>query len=131
MRSLAARALEDEQMDAAELDPATYAAILTDLAKVNRLTMTARPTLGFLERALGRATTFRLLDVGFGDGDMLRAIARWADARDIRADLTGIDLNPKSAAVATLRAGRWCRACSHRSSSSSSSPAWRSSCASC
>jgi 2-polyprenyl-3-methyl-5-hydroxy-6-metoxy-1,4-benzoquinol methylase len=100
MRSLAARALEDEQMDAAELDPATYAAILTDLAHINRLTMSARPTLAFLRRAMGDAKAFRLLDVGFGDGDMLRSIARWADKRSIDATLVGIDLNPKSEVVA-------------------------------
>ena len=100
MPSLAARALDDEQMDAGELDPATYAAILTDLAKVNRLTLSARPTLAFLKRAIGDAKRFRLLDVGYGDGDMLRTIARWAAKRGIAAELVGIDLNPKSAAVA-------------------------------
>jgi 2-polyprenyl-3-methyl-5-hydroxy-6-metoxy-1,4-benzoquinol methylase len=41
-----------------------------------------------------------LLDVGFGDGDMLRRIARWADRRGIAAELTGIDLNPRSVAAA-------------------------------
>ena len=41
-------------------------------------------------------TRFRLLDVGFGDGDMLRRIARWAKKRGIAADLVGVDLNPRS-----------------------------------
>ncbi len=100
MRSLATRALEDEQMDAPDLDPALYAAILSDLAKVNRWTLAARPTLDFLARALGARRAFRLLDVGFGDGDMLRAIARWAHRRGIAADLVGVDLNPRSAGIA-------------------------------
>jgi SAM-dependent methyltransferase len=100
MRSLAHPACEDEQMDAADLDAATYAQVLTDLASVNRWTMATRPTIGFLARALGSRKHFTLLDVGFGDGDMLRAIARWAERRSIEATLLGVDLNPNSAAVA-------------------------------
>lgn len=98
--SLAVRSTAAEQMDAADLDPADYARVLADLARVNRLTLAARPTLGFLARAVGGATRFRLLDVGFGDGDMLRGISRWAARRGIAAELVGIDLNPRSEAVA-------------------------------
>ncbi len=100
MRSLAARALEDEQMDAADLDPAIYRRVVTELAQVNRVTLASWPTLAFVRRALGGARRFRLLEVGFGDGAMLRTIARWADQRGLAAELVGIDLNPKSAAVA-------------------------------
>lgn len=100
MTSLATRATTPEQMDAADLDPAVYARVLGDLARVNRVTLAARPTLGFLARALGERTSFRLLDVGFGDGDMLRGIARWAARRGVDAELTGIDLNPRSEAIA-------------------------------
>src|SRR5215207_7034494 len=103
MRSLAHLAQEEEQMDAADLDPATYGKVLTDLASVNRWTMATRPTIGFLARALGERRSFTLLDVGFGDGDMLRVIARWAERRGISAKPTGIDLNPKSAFVAEAK----------------------------
>jgi 2-polyprenyl-3-methyl-5-hydroxy-6-metoxy-1,4-benzoquinol methylase len=41
-----------------------------------------------------------VLDVGYGQGDLLRAIARWADRRGLKADLSGIDLNPRSAIAA-------------------------------
>ena len=98
--TLAVRSTASEQMDDADLDPATYAAILTDLAQVNRLALAARPTLSFLNRAMGERKRFRLLDVGFGDGDMLRSIARWADRRGLVAELIGIDLNPRSESVA-------------------------------
>lgn len=87
-------------MDAPDLDPAVYAQVLHDLARVNRWTFTAWPALAFLQRALGGARRFRLLDVGFGDGDILRAIARWADRRGIVAELVGVDLNEKSLAAA-------------------------------
>jgi 2-polyprenyl-3-methyl-5-hydroxy-6-metoxy-1,4-benzoquinol methylase len=97
---LAQRLIADEMMDDPALDLATYSRVLNDLAKVNSVTMARRPTLDFLERALGDARSFRLLDVGFGDGDMLRAIARWAAKRSVKAELVGIDLNPRSEAVA-------------------------------
>jgi len=100
MSRLAQRTIAEEQMDAADLDPAVFDAVLTDLAGVNRLVMTVRPTLAFLKRALKGRTRFSLLDVGFGDGDMLRAIARWASKRGIAAELSGVDLNPKSVDVA-------------------------------
>ncbi len=116
---LAERAIAEELMDAEDLAPETYASVLHDLAQVNTLTLARRPTLRFLaqvQRRLGKqqldaARTagvkpriapvhLRILDVGFGDGDMLRAIARWAAKRHVTVDLVGIDLNPNSAPTA-------------------------------
>ena len=98
--SLAVRACCDEQMDDPALDPADYRRVLHDLARVNNWTLAARPTHAFLERATAGRSSFSLLDVGFGQGDMLRRIARWARRRGIRADLMGVDLNPRSEAAA-------------------------------
>jgi 2-polyprenyl-3-methyl-5-hydroxy-6-metoxy-1,4-benzoquinol methylase len=97
---LAERALADELMDDPALDAATYTRVLHDLAQVNTVTLARRPTLAFLQRAVGKRRSFRLLDVGFGDGDMLRAVARWAAKRAIEVELVGIDLNPRSVAAA-------------------------------
>jgi 2-polyprenyl-3-methyl-5-hydroxy-6-metoxy-1,4-benzoquinol methylase len=97
---LAVRSRREEQMDAADLDPAVYERVLHDLARVNRWTFTAQPVLAYLKRAVGDAKSFRLMDVGFGDGDVLRAIARWAKKRGIAADLVGVDLNEKSREIA-------------------------------
>ncbi|MBO0749791.1 MAG: methyltransferase domain-containing protein [Porphyrobacter sp.] len=97
---LAERLHAEELMDDPALDARTYHAVLHDLAKVNRTTFAYRPTLDFLARAVGSRKSFRLLDVGFGDGDMLRRIARWAKRRGIAAELTGVDLNPRSVAAA-------------------------------
>jgi 2-polyprenyl-3-methyl-5-hydroxy-6-metoxy-1,4-benzoquinol methylase len=97
--SLALRSTADELMDADDLDPATYAAVVGDLARVNTVTLARRPTLAFLRRAV-RDGRLRLLDVGFGDGDMLRSIARWAVRHDVTAELVGVDLNPRSAPAA-------------------------------
>lgn len=89
-----------ELMDDPALPPATYRAVLSDLASVNAVTLAHRPTLNFLHHALARRREFTLLDVGFGQGDMLRAIARWAGRRGVTARLTGVDLNPGSAPTA-------------------------------
>jgi 2-polyprenyl-3-methyl-5-hydroxy-6-metoxy-1,4-benzoquinol methylase len=100
MRSLAARTRDEEQMDDPALAPSDYAAVLGDLGRVNRWTFASRPTLAFLRRGTAGQRAFRLLDVGFGDGGMLRAIAIWAEKSGIEAELVGVDLNPKSAPAA-------------------------------
>jgi SAM-dependent methyltransferase len=95
--SLAVRATAEELMDADDLDPQVYAAVVGDLARVNAVTLAARPTLAFLNRvSLDGSRTLRLLDVGFGDGDMLRRIAGWTARRGIDAELVGVDLNSRS-----------------------------------
>lgn len=100
MTALATRALEEELMDAPDLAPEIYAMVLRDLAKVNRLTGAYRPTLSFLGRALERKRSVRILDVGFGAGDILRTVRQWCARRQIAAELVGIDLNSNSAAIA-------------------------------
>jgi 2-polyprenyl-3-methyl-5-hydroxy-6-metoxy-1,4-benzoquinol methylase len=105
---LEARAQQDELMDAEDLDAATYGAVLRDLAQVNTVTMARRPTLSFLDRVQARwakapsSSPLKILDVGYGDGDMLRKIARWAKEQSVAVTLVGIDLNPNSATTATV-----------------------------
>jgi 2-polyprenyl-3-methyl-5-hydroxy-6-metoxy-1,4-benzoquinol methylase len=98
--SLAQRRDATELMDADDLPAETYAAVVADLAKVNVVTLAARPTLAFLARRTTGGGRYRLLDVGFGDGDMLRRIEAWGMRRGIAFDLVGIDLNPRSEAAA-------------------------------
>ncbi|NTZ42975.1 methyltransferase domain-containing protein [Altererythrobacter sp. SALINAS58] len=105
---LAERLIAEELMDDPDLDPVTYQDVVHDLARVNRITLAYRPTLAFLERAIGSKRRFSLLDVGFGDGDMLRRISRWARKNGIEAKLVGVDLNPRSeqAARSVRHSGR-------------------------
>ncbi len=100
MRSLRHRVRDDEQMDDPSLDPKSYDEVLKGLGRVNAWTFAARPTLDFLKRGTRGLDRFSLLDVGSGEGGMLRVIARWAKRRGLAAELTGIDLNPKSETVA-------------------------------
>ena len=103
MRSFAARSPETEMMDGDDVTAADFAACLHDLAEVNTLTLARPPTLAWLADAtatMSPGDRFTLLDVGYGEGDMLRAIHRWATARGLVPTLIGIDLNPLSAPAA-------------------------------
>ncbi len=110
--SLRAPIEAEEEMDATELPPERYARVLADLSRINGLTMAPRPTLGFLDRVRARgvgARPWRILDVGFGAGDMLARIAHWGGRRGVALDLVGVDLNRKSEAVAAARLGERAR----------------------
>ena len=90
-------------MDTEPVSPADYAACLADLASVNTATLARLPTLAFLRRVtrgLPPGSTLRVLDVGYGEGDMLRRLHRWAARRRVGLSLAGIDLNPVSALAA-------------------------------
>lgn len=103
MIDLSRRLMLPEVMDDPALDPAVYRRCLADLARVNRVTMTHRATLAWLDRALRAwpaATPFTLLDLASGHGDKLRAIAALAARRGWRATLIGVDLNPRATAAA-------------------------------
>jgi SAM-dependent methyltransferase len=77
-------------------------ACLRDIARLNRWLFAWRPVLGWLESCalIGWERPVRLLDVGCGYGDGLRRIEKWALARGIAMELTGIDLNPDAVAIA-------------------------------
>jgi len=77
-------------------------ACLRDLARVNTWLMAYRPLLSWLDSLdLARlGEPVRILDVGSGYGDVLRRIERWARGRGIAVELTGIDLNRDSVAIA-------------------------------
>lgn len=89
-------------MDVEDVTPEDFAACLRDLALVNTLTAARPPTLAWIDR-LARAHPGRrltILDVGFGQGDMLRAIRALSRRRGFEAELIGVDLNPWSAEAA-------------------------------
>jgi 2-polyprenyl-3-methyl-5-hydroxy-6-metoxy-1,4-benzoquinol methylase len=97
---LSIRSRDPEWMETETVPAEDFARCLGDLAVVNRVTFAHRPTLAWLARAVGGATEFSVLDVGFGEGDMLRAIARWAARHGKRPTLSGVDLDPYSALAA-------------------------------
>jgi SAM-dependent methyltransferase len=77
-------------------------ACLRDLARVNRWLLGYRPVLTWLDslELPPLAEPLRILDVACGYGDGLRRIERWAAARGIAVELTGLDLNPDTTVIA-------------------------------
>lgn len=111
------RSTLSEWMDDEAVDYPTFRACLVDLAKANRWTLAHRPTLEFLAGLHRRGLwpkdrPLRLVDVGAGHGDLVRAVDRWAARRGLPVELVGVDLNPwaaRAAAEATApgRPIRW------------------------
>ncbi len=100
------RSAEPELMDTEATGFEEFRGCLVDLERVNRWTMTYRPMMAFLEMLARRGLLpsdrpLVVVDVGSGYGGMLRSIDRWAARREMAVDLTGVDLNPWSAAAAT------------------------------
>lgn len=104
--SLPLRSRETELMDREPADFASFSACLRDLERVNRASFGYRPTLSWLDGVVGERRRLSILDVGSGHGDLLRRIWRWAQARGVAVELTGVDINPlaaRSAREATPR----------------------------
>jgi 2-polyprenyl-3-methyl-5-hydroxy-6-metoxy-1,4-benzoquinol methylase len=92
-----------ELMDSADLDIFEYKTCLADLASVNRITLTHRCTLQFLQsatRSMAKGSKISVLDLAFGHGDLLRAIGKWGTQNGFEVSLAGVDLNPRSAIMA-------------------------------
>jgi SAM-dependent methyltransferase len=86
-------------------------ACLRDLARVNRWFLAYRPLLRWLDeiRSSAAAEPLHILDVGCGYGDALRRIERWARESKVAVQLTGLDLNPDSTAIAKEASGAYSR----------------------
>ncbi|HEY8669684.1 MAG TPA: methyltransferase domain-containing protein, partial [Terriglobales bacterium] len=77
---------------------------LRDLERINILTLAYRPTLLWLKRAVADLPAGRpisVLDVGSGGGGMLRRLGKWSRGKNLKLDLTGVDVNPWSTKSAT------------------------------
>jgi ubiquinone/menaquinone biosynthesis C-methylase UbiE len=93
------RSYELERIDRGDYTPEEYEGCLVELRRVNRwlgdVGALRRSVLPGIER--DRVRDFSLLDVGAGSGELLRAAARWARGRGMRARLVGLELNARSA----------------------------------
>jgi 2-polyprenyl-3-methyl-5-hydroxy-6-metoxy-1,4-benzoquinol methylase len=89
-----------ELMDDSDLDPAIYQRCLRDLDRLNRITFTHTAALRWIDLVTKNLEKVSILDVAYGHGDLLRAIAGRLERRGIKARLCGIDLNPRSAVAA-------------------------------
>ncbi|MBF0566053.1 MAG: methyltransferase domain-containing protein [Nitrospirae bacterium] len=97
--SFARRNTGPELMDTHPFSFEEFRSYLRELERVNRWTLAYRPTLHWLKRALAvinKRRCLSILDVGSGNGDMLRQIWKWAQRRGVDVELTGVDFNPRA-----------------------------------
>ena len=100
-RSMQAELMDDLQFKGAEMEQ-----LLSDLKRVNKWLGGNSVTLEGIKKLLsGRSwdTPLRILDVGCGDGAMLRYCADWFRQNNIPCQLTGIDANPYIVEIACKR----------------------------
>jgi 2-polyprenyl-3-methyl-5-hydroxy-6-metoxy-1,4-benzoquinol methylase len=83
-----------ELMDAPDVDPNDLRRNLYELEVINHVLGGHHCTFrGLNHFRLIPGTSYRILDVGCGGGDTLRAIAKWAKRKGLSLELTGIDLS--------------------------------------
>jgi 2-polyprenyl-3-methyl-5-hydroxy-6-metoxy-1,4-benzoquinol methylase len=90
-----------ELLDAADIPTADLHRNLFELDVINRYLGGHRATLkGLATLQLKPNKTYRILDIGCGGGDTLKAVAIWARANQLSVTLTGVDLKSDCIAYA-------------------------------
>jgi SAM-dependent methyltransferase len=101
---LSRRSTENERLDSPGIAPRELEDVLRDLARFNGVMLGRTPILRWLRRALAsqpKGKTVRVVDVGCGYGDLLRAVRRWSRKWGVdNVALQGIDLNPVTVRIA-------------------------------
>jgi 2-polyprenyl-3-methyl-5-hydroxy-6-metoxy-1,4-benzoquinol methylase len=88
---------EPEIMDDFALEGEVLRDALDKIAKINQLLGGNKLTLQGVQSLISRIALYKtvtIVDIGCGNGDMLRALAKYADENDINFKLIGIDANP-------------------------------------
>jgi len=107
-RGFSSRSVEHEWLDEHQLDPDELAKVLHDLARFNRALIGTFPIFMWLNATLSKRPgdePLRLLDVGCGNGALLRSIRRWADRRRLDIELLGLDANGDAIQIARAASG--------------------------
>lgn len=101
---------EEEIMDDFSLRGDALKRTLKDLDKINRWLGGTSITMDGIQEILAGADVkgqVRIVDVGCGNGSMLREIARFGRKKDLMMDLVGIDANPFAIEIAREEAKRF------------------------
>lgn len=93
------RSTELEHLDKGDYTPEEYEGCILELQRVNRWLGDARALRQALLPDIERMNLkdFSVIDVGAGSGELLRVIAEWAAKTERCAQLTGVELNARSA----------------------------------
>jgi ubiquinone/menaquinone biosynthesis C-methylase UbiE len=93
------RSLALEHIDTGNYTALEYEGCIVELQRVNRWLGDASALKNSLLREIDQVNlrSFSVLDVGAGSGELLRVVAKWARASGRQAQLTGVELNARSA----------------------------------
>ncbi|MDX6406539.1 MAG: hypothetical protein QOH70_3994 [Blastocatellia bacterium] len=93
------RSYELENIDKGTYTPAEYEGCIVELQRVNKWLGDAKALRGSLIKEIERQnlSSFSVLDVGAGSGELLRVVAAWAGETDRTPSLVGLELNARSA----------------------------------
>jgi SAM-dependent methyltransferase len=99
------RSYEKEIMDVPLTNPAMLVEDLRNLRYMNRFLGGSRSLLYGLKRLLRaeKLTSFSMLDVGTGSGDIPAAIARWSRGHHFTTRIVALEAQPVTAAVAATQ----------------------------
>jgi len=99
MRDLTYRTSERELMDDPEISQLDLQEALIDISKTNRMLGGNSITIKALQRLFKEnpsKNNWTIVDVGCGDGEMLRLISDYFKSKSIHLNLVGIDLSSQS-----------------------------------
>jgi SAM-dependent methyltransferase len=104
MIKLSHRSDKKEYIDDPQIDAHVLRQTYQEMKSINKWTLGYWPTMLAVEYFLKRfacGRIIKILDIGCGDGELLRRIDSYGRKKNFSMELTGIDLNPEiiSAAV--------------------------------
>jgi ubiquinone/menaquinone biosynthesis C-methylase UbiE len=93
------RSLDLEHLDKGDYTAEEYEGCIVELQRVNRWLGDASALRNSLLREVEKVglRSFSVVDVGAGSGELLRVIAEWARRGGRKTQLTGVELNARSA----------------------------------
>ena len=100
------RSQELEHLDKGDYTAEEYEGCIVELQRVNRWLGDASALRDSLLNEIEKLDlqTFSVLDVGAGSGELLSVVAKWARDNGRKAQLTGVELNTRSAKAIAERA---------------------------
>ena len=94
--------MKDELMDDPSLDLENLRNAFTDINKINKVLLGNKITLDAVYKLVQKnpQVSYNIVDMGCGDGNMLRILALFLRKKGIKAKLIGIDLSEKGLQIA-------------------------------
>ncbi|GGW21767.1 methyltransferase domain-containing protein [Arenibacter certesii] len=98
------RCTESEIMDDPNLDAGSLKKVLLDINKVNKILNGFPITLNAIKKLIKNnpKKSYTIIDLGCGDGHMLREVANYFKSTGIEVNLVGVDLNEKALGIARI-----------------------------